>query len=182
MNSFYSQPVKPSDILHYGVKGKSGRYPWGSGGRPYQRLEKPRGGIIGFLRSRKEKKAEQTAEALEKEKESRKAEKERVIKEGSATEVLAFNKDLTNEERQRAITRLNLEAQLNSLSAREKAEAMNAIDNAFKTIRKGTEWARIGIEANNLIADIYNNTEEGKKNPWPVIGKKSDKNKDSKKD
>lgn len=25
---------------HIGVKGKSGRYPWGSGGRPYQRLEK----------------------------------------------------------------------------------------------------------------------------------------------
>ena len=27
------------DIYHFGIKGKSGRYPWGSGGRPFQRLE-----------------------------------------------------------------------------------------------------------------------------------------------
>lgn len=36
-NTFYSFPLRPEDILHYGVKRKSGRYPWGSGERPYQR-------------------------------------------------------------------------------------------------------------------------------------------------
>lgn len=35
-NAFYSFPIRPEDILHYGVKRKSGRYPWGSGERPYQ--------------------------------------------------------------------------------------------------------------------------------------------------
>ena len=34
-----------NDILHFGVKGKSGRYPWGSGDRPYQRLERRAGRV-----------------------------------------------------------------------------------------------------------------------------------------
>lgn len=33
-------------VYHTGVKGKSGRYPWGSGDRPYQRLEEAHGGIF----------------------------------------------------------------------------------------------------------------------------------------
>ena len=40
MNDFYIFPQKPDEIYHYGIKGRSGRYPWGSGDRPYQRLEK----------------------------------------------------------------------------------------------------------------------------------------------
>lgn len=32
----YVQPEKPDEIFHYGVKRRSGRYPWGSGERPYQ--------------------------------------------------------------------------------------------------------------------------------------------------
>lgn len=36
MNKFYVLPPTPNDIYHYGIKRKSGRYPWGSGERPYQ--------------------------------------------------------------------------------------------------------------------------------------------------
>lgn len=36
MNSFYIPPVKPDEIFHYGIPHRSGRYPWGSGDRPYQ--------------------------------------------------------------------------------------------------------------------------------------------------
>lgn len=36
----YIYPIKPDEIFHYGIKEKSGRYPWGSGERPKQRLEK----------------------------------------------------------------------------------------------------------------------------------------------
>lgn len=39
MNDFYIPPVKPDEIFHYGMPERSGRYPWGSGDRPYQRLE-----------------------------------------------------------------------------------------------------------------------------------------------
>lgn len=36
----YVYPVKPDEIFHYGIKMRSGRFPWGSGERPKQRLEK----------------------------------------------------------------------------------------------------------------------------------------------
>lgn len=32
----YTYPIKPNEIYHYGIKRRSGRYPWGSGDRPYQ--------------------------------------------------------------------------------------------------------------------------------------------------
>lgn len=38
----YVYPLKPDEIYHFGTKEHSGRYPWGSGERPRQRLEKPK--------------------------------------------------------------------------------------------------------------------------------------------
>lgn len=35
----YVCPIKPNEIYHYGMPERSGRYAWGSGDRPYQRLE-----------------------------------------------------------------------------------------------------------------------------------------------
>lgn len=35
----YEYYPRPDEIYHFGVQGRSGRYPWGSGDRPYQRLE-----------------------------------------------------------------------------------------------------------------------------------------------
>lgn len=39
MNNFYVPPLKPDEIYHFGIKRRSGRYPWGSGDRPYQSTE-----------------------------------------------------------------------------------------------------------------------------------------------
>lgn len=36
----YIYPIRPDEIYHYGMPERSGRYAWGSGDRPYQRLEK----------------------------------------------------------------------------------------------------------------------------------------------
>lgn len=36
MNNFYIPPTKPNEIYHYGIKRRSGRYPYGSGDRPFQ--------------------------------------------------------------------------------------------------------------------------------------------------
>ena len=41
-----------SELYHFGTKGHSGRYEWGSGDRPYQRLEKAHGGV--FKRKKKD--------------------------------------------------------------------------------------------------------------------------------
>lgn len=36
----YKYPIRSNEIYHYGIKRRSGRYPYGSGMRPYQDREK----------------------------------------------------------------------------------------------------------------------------------------------
>lgn len=174
MNSFYSYPVRPDDILHYGVRGKSGRYPWGSGGRPYQRLEGPSNrGILGRLQERKRRKqekrmaaaAERAVNVIKNEAE----EKSRILREGSATDVMTLRGKITNQELEQAVKRLNLESQLKSLSDKEFKSNMDKIDDIMKSIKTGTEWGKIGIDTWNTIANIYNVTDEGKKKPMRTI-------------
>lgn len=163
----------------------SGRYPLGSGDRPYQKFEgsrKKSGGISGYIKAKKAKKAEeqqqkQRNEELQKrmEEEQKKryhdADKERVLREGSATEVMKYQGELTNQELQNAFTRLNLEAQLRNLSQNEMKSAMGKVDNIMKTIKIGTEWAKIGTDTYNTFAAIYNATPEGQSKPLTLVGK-----------
>lgn len=176
MNDFY--------YLSHGGPG-SGRYPWGSGDRPYQRLEGSRrksSGISGYIKSIKNKKSEeqrqkQRNEELRKKleddqkKRQHDADKERVLREGSATEVLKYQGELTNQELQNAFTRLNLESNIRNLSKKELETAMNKVDNIMKTIKIGTEWIKIGTDTYNSIAVIYNATPDGRSNPLPLVGK-----------
>lgn len=39
MSAFYIMPNRPDEIYHFGIKRRSGRYPYGSGERPYQDKE-----------------------------------------------------------------------------------------------------------------------------------------------
>lgn len=55
MNTFYKYPIKPNEIYHYGMPERSGRYAWGSGDRPYQRLEKKASRMESRLRKRFDK-------------------------------------------------------------------------------------------------------------------------------
>lgn len=168
----------------------SGRYPWGSGDRPYQRLEgrnrgkitpKPKtSGISGYIRARKETLGEAKREKARKqllkkrsEEEMREkmleADKERVLKSGTATEVLRYQGRLTNQELQNAYTRLNLESQLNRLSENEIKSSLDKLDKIMKTIKTGNEWAKIGTDSYNSLAAIYNATPAGRENPLTLI-------------
>lgn len=176
MNTFY--------YLSHGGPG-SGRYPLGSGERPYQKFEgsgRRRSGISGYIRSVKSKKAEEKQQKqrneelrkrMEEEKKKRQhdSDKERVLREGTATEVLKYQGELTNQELQNAFTRLNLESQLRNLSQREMKTAMDKVDNLMKTVKTGTEWAKIGTDTYNTFAAIYNATPEGQKKPLTLVGK-----------
>lgn len=172
MNDFY--------YLSHGGPG-SGRYPLGSGERPYQKFEGSRrrsSGISEYIRSRKERKELQNKRVKENEKYLDKErerqhdnDKERVLREGSAAEVLKYQGELTNQELQNAVTRLNLESQLKSLSAREIKSATDKIDKIMKNVKTGTEWVKIGTDTYNTFASIYNATEEGKKKPLTLVGK-----------
>jgi small-conductance mechanosensitive channel len=134
-------------------------------------------GIAGYIESKKKAKAEKQAaeekaksvakEAAEKKLE---ANKERVLKSGTAQEVMKYKGRLTNQELQAAVTRLNLEAQLSSMSQKQIKSNMDKVDDIMKTLKTVTDWTKIGTETYNQIAKIYNATPEGSKNPWPIVG------------
>lgn len=162
----------------------SGRYPLGSGDRPYQKFEKSRrrsGGISGYIKNRKAKKAEEQQQKqrneelrkrteAEQKKRQHDSDKERVLREGSAAEVLKYQGELTNQELQSAVSRLNLESQLRNLSQKEIKTAMDKVDKVMKSIKTGTEWAKIGTDTYNTFAQIYNATPEGREKPLTIIG------------
>ena len=139
-------------------------------------------GISGYIRKKKQEKAdaaaqkernEQLRRAMEEEQKKRHhdADKERVLREGTATEVLKYQGELTNQELQNAVTRLNLESSLRGLSQRETKSAMDKVDEIMKTIKTGTEWAKIGTDTYNTFAAIYNATPEGQSKPLTLVGR-----------
>ena len=60
----YIPHTKPDEIYHFGIKERSGRYPWGSGDRPYQRFEKPK--ISPEERAERSRKRAETAKKVAK--------------------------------------------------------------------------------------------------------------------
>lgn len=168
--------------LSHGGPG-SGRYPWGSGKRPYQRLEMSgnnavmaRKGISGYIRSRKQKKAEKQQKEVEAEKQKRKreeerldADKERVLREGTISEVMKYRGRLTNKELEGAVNRLTLESKLKNMSEREMKSGMDKMNEMMKKVKMGTEWVNIGTETYNTLASIYNATPEGRRKPLRTV-------------
>lgn len=176
MNEFY--------YLAHGGPG-SGRYPLGSGERPYQKYEGSRSGssgLSGYIRSVKEKKEEKRQRKAAKEAQKKEAEeaerrrileadKERVLRSGKASEVMRYQGQLTNQELNSAFTRLNLERQIGRLSKEEVKSTMDKVDDIMKAVKTGTEWAKIGTDTYNTFAQIYNATPEGQKAPLTLVGK-----------
>lgn len=171
------------ELYHTGVKRRSGRYPWGSGSRPYQSMERgsSKRSISSFIRGQKTKKQQAAVEKMREEAKRKAAQaaeekrrhdedKERVLREGSATEVLKYQGELSNQELQNALTRLNLEASLTKISQKEQKATMDAIDNVMQSVKTVTNWTKIGTDAYNTLADIYNATETGKNDPLTKIG------------
>lgn len=120
--------------------------------------------------------------AIENERKKHEADKERVLRSGTATEVLQYKGELTNKELQDAVSRLGLEDRLTSMSAKEIKRNLDKIDSLMKDVQTITNWAKIGTETYNTVAKIYNATDEGKKKPLTLVGQGSGDNKEKKKD
>lgn len=165
------------NVIQHGGPG-SGRYPLGSGNRPYQKFEGTRKKISGVKNYIKNKKKEKEIKEANKKKEKEslikkmhEANKEKVLRKGTAKEVMEYQGELTNQQLQEAFTRLNLEANIRRLSENEKTKNVKKVDNVMKNIKTGNEWVDIGTKAYNNLASIYNATEEGRRNPMVIIKK-----------
>lgn len=155
----------PEELFHYGTKGRSGRWPWGSGERPYQRLKKGVGRAKSAITNPKRKKEAAKRQAEEAERQRHIANKENVIRSGSARDVLKYQGELTNSELQTAATRLRLENEIKGYAKKEVQSNMQKIDKALKNLQTVRDFAKVGTELYNQMADAYNSTEEGRRNP-----------------
>lgn len=67
-------------------------------------------------------------------------EKTKLLKEGTAEEVLKNQAKLSNQEIQEAINRINLRNQLDSLNKKDLDKAFDAVDSALGKVRKVNNW------------------------------------------
>lgn len=174
-----------NDVYYFSHGGPgSGRYPLGSGDRPYQKFEGSggKGGISGYIRSIKIKKAEAKIEKQKAEKQKRQleeieerkklaADKERVLREGKASEVKKYYGQLTNSELRDVSDRLRLERQINGYSEQETKAALDYLKKIESYTKVGSELTKNGIELWNSFVSVYNVTENGKKNPLSFVGR-----------
>lgn len=159
----------------------SGRYPLGSGDRPYQKFEgtgRKRGGISGYIQSVRERKEAKNRIENEKrrasEEEARRRhemDKERVLKRGSATEVLKYQGELTNKELNDVAERIRLENQLKTYSEKEIESSLDKVKKIQSYTNVASALTKDGVELWNNLAAIYNATPKGKKKQLSLIKK-----------
>lgn len=139
----------------------SGRYPEGSGKRPYQHR-----GIKAFIRRRAQKKQDaqyaKRRQAIidQKRKEltakaNREKEKEEAIREGRASTVNKYKGELTNQELEYAIRRIELTAKLDSYASSEMDKNLKRLDNAFNKVKKVNDYSTTAINAIKNTKTIY---------------------------
>lgn len=179
------------ELYHHGILGQKWGdrngppYPLGSG--DHSAKEKKAGwrqSLSGKIADRKRKKRQ--AAALEKaraakvqnaerkkEEADREAKKEKALNSGSASDVMKFQGDLTNEQLQRALNRLNLEGQLSKLSQKDVKTVTDKVDSIITKLDKATKWTQTGINAYNTAAKIINAFSDG--DELPTIGERSNR-------
>lgn len=106
--------------------------------------------------SKEDESEQKKTPSKEEDTEAYEAAKQKALKTGSATEVLKFKGDLTQQEMQSAISRIRWEQDMATLSAKETTAGKTKADEFFDKVKKGTEYADTGIKAYNTAANVYN--------------------------
>lgn len=152
----------------------SGRYPLGSGDRPYQKFEGGRrsSGLSGYISSKKKEKQRALEAKRQQERDKLMADKERVLKRGTPKEVSQYKGELTKQELQDVYSRLNFERLIDQMTPEEKKTAWATVKKVANGVKETTEWVTTGVVAYNTFASIWNATGEGRNLPTIKLSKK----------
>lgn len=159
-------------LAHIGMPRRSGRYPWGSGDRPFQSAEKGKSrgkwqkDSPRHTPSSARKLAKERAASLEKARKAKaeKAEfeknKKNALEKGSATEVLKYKNYITAKELQDAYSRLNYENLIAGFASKEAQDKANQFWNKVSSIadklNKTSTFINNGTNAWNAFAKVWN--------------------------
>lgn len=150
----------------------SGRYPLGSGDRPYQKFEGSRrknSGISGYISSRKKEKQKALEIQRKQLEEKHIADKEKVLKSGSARDVSKYSGELSKQELQDVYNRLNLEKKINEMGSTELLNNQKLINGVINNIKTTSEWVATGAISYNILASTYNSLIKDKNKKLPTI-------------
>lgn len=150
----------------------SGRYPLGSGDRPYQKYEDSKrkaSGISGYISSKKKEKQKYLEMERKRQEEKHIADKERVLKSGSAKDVSKYSGELSKQELQDVYNRLNLEKKISEMSSTEVLDNQKIINGILNNLKTTSEWIATGAVSYNILASTYNSLIKDKNKKLPTI-------------
>lgn len=156
-----------NELYHHGRLGQK----WGvRNGPPYPLTrsmigqaygKKKRRGISGYLQRRKEKKIAKQEEEKEKQRKAAEEtqrkydeEKARVLRQGSATEVMKYKKELTKDELRDVLDRIKWTNELSNLASSEVQDGWKKIDNIMKRVGDVRNWTGTTVGLWRNIDDL----------------------------
>ena len=170
-------------LAHHGILGMS----WGHrNGPPYpldakdHSAKEKKMGWIKSLKAKGEakKKAKQRKANLEKARAAKQAKaaeaqkakefqerKEKILSSGSAKEVLKYKGNMTNQELNAALNRIQWERQLSDIAAKENKSNFDKVDDLMKKVGKVGDWANAGYKtytAIERVVKLFDDVEEKK--------------------